>query len=168
MWSLSPPFDINFQKGFFWILSWWVWSLSHKTKQQVEWDAGRGQDSLSGAGSKRMQRQVARCLSCSEIGDTELYGSIVPRGFGWTESIRQVRPSSSQRKQLSPQLTRLVRSHKDLQGIYWMIWNELDAGNAEQTEKKRKKSRWSFFLKGETNMHETNAKTQKRTRENFI
>ena len=25
-----------------------------------------------------------------------------------------------------------------------------------------------FFLKGETNMHETNARTQKRTQENFI
>ena len=34
----------------------------------------------------------------------------------------------------------------------------------EETER----SRWSFFLKGETNMRETNAKTQKRTQENFI
>ena len=48
-----------------------------------------------------MQKQVARCLSYSEISDTELYGSVVPRGFGWTESIRPVRPSSSQRKHLS-------------------------------------------------------------------
>ena len=47
-----------------------------------------------------------------------------------------------------------------------MICNELDAENAEQTEKKE--SQMKFFLKGETNMHETNAKTQKRTQENFI
>ena len=44
-----------------------------------------------------------------------------------------------------------------------MICNELDAENAEQKEIWMK-----FFLKGETNMHETNAKTQKRTQENFI
>ena len=69
--------------------------LESQNKLQVEWDVGRGQDSLSGAGSKRMQKQVARCLSCSEIGDTELYGSVVPRGFDWTESIRPVRMSSS-------------------------------------------------------------------------
>ena len=147
MWSLSPPLTSISKKGSSGFLSWWVWSLSHRTKQQVEWDAGRGQDSLSGAGSKRMQKQVARCLSCSEIGDTELYGSVVPRGFGWTESIRPVRPSSSQRKHLSPQLTRQVRSHKDLQGINWKICKELDAGNAEQKESE-KKSRWSFFWKG--------------------
>ena len=39
-----------------------------------------------------------------------------------------------------------------------MICNELDAENAEQKK----------ILKGETNMHETNAKTHKRTQENFI
>ena len=114
----------------------WVWSLSHRTKQQVECDAGRGQGSLSGAGSRRMQKQVASCLSCSEIGDTVLFVSVVPKGFGWTEGIRPVRSSSSQRKHLSPQLTRQVRSHKDLQGINWKICNELDAENAEQIEKK--------------------------------
>ena len=36
--------------------------------------------------------------------------------------------------------------------------------NAEQTERNLD----DFFLKGETNMHETNAKAQKRTQENFI
>ena len=46
-----------------------------------------------------------------------------------------------------------------------MICNELDAENAEQTERNLDED---FFLKGETNMHETNAKTQKRTQENFI
>ena len=40
-----------------------------------------------------------------------------------------------------------------------MICNELDAENAEQTEKKE--IQMKFFLKGETNMHEKNAKTQK-------
>ena len=47
-----------------------------------------------------------------------------------------------------------------------MICNELDVENAEQTEKKE--SQMKFFLKGETNMHETNAKTQRRKQENFI
>ena len=47
-----------------------------------------------------------------------------------------------------------------------MLCNECDAGHAEQTEKKR--SLDEVFLKGETNMHESNAKTQKRTQENFI
>ena len=40
----------------------------------------------------------------------------------------------------------------------------LNAEIAEQTERNLDE----FFLKGETNMHETNAKTQKRTQENFI
>ena len=48
-----------------------------------------------------------------------------------------------------------------------MICNELDAENAEQTERKNE-IQMKFFLKGETNLHETNAKTQKRTQENFI
>ena len=61
-------------------------SLTHRTKQQVECDAGRGQESLSGAGSERMQEQVASYLSCSEIGGTELYASVVPKEFGWTEN----------------------------------------------------------------------------------
>ena len=47
-----------------------------------------------------------------------------------------------------------------------MICNELDAESAEQTE--NKEIQMKFFLKRETNMHETNAKTQKRTQENFI
>ena len=60
---------------------------------------------------------------------------------------------------MSPQLTRQVRSHKDLQGF-----------NAEQKikEKKLKRSLDEVFLKRETNMHETNARAQKRTQENFI
>ena len=68
-----------------WILSRWVWSLSHRIEQQVECDAGRGQDSLSGAGSKRMQEQVAKSLSCCEIGGSEFYGLVVPKVFGWTK-----------------------------------------------------------------------------------
>ena len=91
---------------------------------------------MSGAGSKVMREQVAKCLSCSEIGGTEYYASVVPKGFGWTENRRPVGPSSSQRKHLSPQLTRQVRPHKDFQGINRKICNELDAGNAEQIEKK--------------------------------
>ena len=42
--------------------------------------------------------------------------------------------------------------------------NELDAGNAEQ----KRNLDEGFFSKGETNMHETNARAQKRTQENFI
>ena len=48
-----------------------------------------------------------------------------------------------------------------------MICNELDAENAEQTEKKEIQMKF-FLLKGETNMHDTNAKTHRRTQENFI
>ena len=39
-----------------------------------------------------------------------------------------------------------------------MICNELDAENAEQTERNLD----VVFLKGETNMHETNARAQKK------
>ena len=79
---------------------------------------------------------MAKCFSCGEIGGTEWYASVAPKGVGWTENNKSVRSSSSQRKHLSPQLTRQVRSHKDLQGINRKICNELDAGNAEQIEKK--------------------------------
>ena len=78
-------------------------------------------------------RISGKLFSCCEIGGTELETSVVPKIFGWTEKNKSVEPSSSQRKHLSPQLTRLVRSHKDLQGIYWKICKELDAENAEKT-----------------------------------
>ena len=87
--SLSP-FDINFQEGPSGICREWVWSLSHKAKQQVEYDAGRGQESLSEAGVKRMQEQVASCLFCSEIGSTELCALVAPKEFGWTEENKPV------------------------------------------------------------------------------
>ena len=45
-----------------------------------------------------------------------------------------------------------------------MICNELDAKNAEHTERNLDE----VFLKEETNMHETNVERQKRTQENFI
>ena len=160
MWTLSPPLTSISKKGSSGFCYKRVWSLSHRTQQQGECDAGRGQESLSGAGAKRMQEQVASCLSCSEIGGTELYASVAPKEFGWTEGNNLVWPSSSQWRHLSPQLSRQVRSRKDLQGICWKICKELDAGNA-----KKKKSRRSFFLKGETNMHETDARAQRNTRE---
>ena len=100
---------------------------------------------------------MARCFSHREISDTDLCASVAWKDFSWTEHIRPVWPSSWQRRHLSPQLTRQVRSHKDLQGINWRICKELDAGNAEQ--RKERKSRWSFF------MHETNARTRRNTRE---
>ena len=119
-----------------------VWSLSHSTKQRQKCDACRGQDSLSGAGSEETQNYVANCFSCYEVGGTQWVASVGQKVFDWAENIKSVKPSSLQRKHLSPQLTRLVRSHKDLQGIYWMICNEFDARNCREN---RKKSRWSFF-----------------------
>ena len=68
--------------------------MSHRAKQHIKHDAGRGQESLSGAGTK-IQEQVANCLLCSEIGDTELYSSVAPRGFGGTEIDKPVEPVSS-------------------------------------------------------------------------
>ena len=111
-----------------------------------------------------MQKQVARYLSYSEIGNAELYGSVVPRGCSWTECIRSVRSSSSQRKHLSPQLTRQVRSHKDLQGINWKICNELDAGNAEQNRKKRNLDE-VFFERGNKYAWDKCKSIEKNTRE---
>ena len=54
--SLSP-FDINFQEGSSGICCEWVRSLNHKAKQQVECDAGKGQESLSGAGVKECRNK---------------------------------------------------------------------------------------------------------------
>ena len=71
--------------------------------------------------------------------------------FGWTETIgwaknnKLVKPSSSQRKHLSPQLTRLVRSHKDLQGI---LLKDMQWIGCRKCRANRKKSRWSFFERG--------------------
>ena len=42
---------------------------------------------------------------------------------------------------------RLVRSHKDLQGIYWKMCKEFDAENAEQTERNLDEV---FFERGNT------------------
>jgi hypothetical protein len=36
-------------------------------------------------------------------------------------------------KNLSTQLTKQIKSHKDLQGIYWKICNELDTEDTEKT-----------------------------------
>ena len=56
-------------------------------------------------------------------------------------------PSSSQRKHLSPRLSRQVRSHKDLQRINRKICNELDAGNAEHNREKKRNLDEVFFIK---------------------
>ena len=71
--------------------------MSHIAEQSIKCDAGRGQESLSGAGTK-VQEQVANCLFCSEIGGIELCSSVAPNGFGWTESDKPVGPSSTQKK----------------------------------------------------------------------
>ena len=70
-------------------------------------------------------------------------------------------------RHLSPQLTRQIRSHKDLQGINWRICKELDAGNAEMNKEKKTNLDEDFFLIKwwGTNMQETNARTQRNTRE---
>ena len=93
---------------------------------------------------------------------TELCASVAPKGFGWTESNRPVGPSSSQRKHLSPQLTRLVRSHKDLQGINWRMCKEFDAENAEQTERNLDEV---FFERGNTYAWDKCKNTEENTRE---
>ena len=80
---------------------------------------------------------MASWFSCDEIGDSEFGASVAPKDFGWAEENKPVWPSSLEWNLLSPQLTRQVRSHKDMQGIYWKICNELDAENAEQKGKKR-------------------------------
>ena len=108
---------------------------------------------------------MAKCFSCCELGGTEWYASVAPKGFGWAENNKPVIPSPSQRKHLLPQLTRLVGSHKDLQGIYWMICNELDAGNAEQTEKKEINLDEVFFERGNKHAWEKCKSTEKNTRE---
>ena len=46
-----------------------------------------------------------------------------------------------------------------------MICKELDAENVEKTERNLDEV---FFWKREAHMHETNAKTQKKTQGNFI
>ena len=50
-----------------------------------------------------------------------------------------------------------------------MICNELDAGKCRKEQRKEKKRNLDevFFERG-TNMHEANARAQKRTQENFI
>ena len=63
--------------------------MSHRAKQHIECDAGRGQGSSSGAGTK-MQEQVANGLFYVEIGDTELFTSVEPKGVGLTENGRPV------------------------------------------------------------------------------
>ena len=109
---------------------------------------------------------MAKCLSCSEISGTEWYASVAPKEFGWTENNNSVWPCSPQRKHLSPQLTRLVRSLKDLQGINWMICNELDAGNAEQTKKKEELNLDEvFFERGNKHAWDKCKSTEKNTRE---
>ena len=107
---------------------------------------------------------MANCFSWCEIGGTEWYASGVPKGFSWTKNNKSVKPSSSQRKHLSPQLTNLIRSHKDLQGIYWMICNELDAENAEQQKKKRNLDE-VFFERGNKYAWDECKNIEKNTRE---
>ena len=61
--------------------------------------------------------QMANCFLIIEIGNTESFSLVAPSCFGLAEKKRSVRPSSTQRKILSSQLTRQIGSHKDLQGI---------------------------------------------------
>ena len=79
--------------------------------------------------------QMAKCFLSIEIGNTEFFSSVAPSCFG-LDAKKQTGEAefNIERKQVSSQLTRQIRSHKDLQGINWKICNELDAGNAEQKE----------------------------------
>ena len=103
---------------------------------------------------------MAKHFLSIEIGNTESSSSVATSCFRFSQR-KQTGDAEFEieRKQLSSQLTRQIRPHKDLQGIYWKICNELDAENAECQERKEiKGSRWSFFRKGKTHMHETNAR----------
>ena len=115
---------------------------------------------------------MANCFSDCKVGGTEWHISVVPKRFGWTENCKSVKPSLHREKHLSPQITRHVGSHKDLQWISWRICKELSAENAEQkTKRKEKKLKdldevFLFKKREKINMHETNAITQrKNTRE---
>ena len=134
----------------------WVWSLSHKAKQQVECDAGRGQESLSGAGSKECRDKWQAVFPVVK--------SVAPSCVLWLHRKNSVGPKKTNRRdRVHHSETTCHLSSLDNLDLT-RICKELDAWNAEQ----KNESRWSFFLKGETNMHETNARAHKRTRENFI
>ena len=72
---------------------------------------------------------------------------------------------NTKREHLSSQLTRQIRSHKDMQGINGRICNELDAGNAEHDRKKE--IQMKFFLKGEQAC-KREMQEHRETKENFI
>ena len=113
MFSLSP-FDINFQEGSSGIcLMGLVLETHHKAMitnvmlvgDKIHWVEL----------DQKKHRICGNLFSWCEIGGTEWYASVVPKGFSWTKNNKSVKPSSSQRKHLSPQLTRLVKSHKENQ-----------------------------------------------------
>ena len=142
MFSLSP-FDINFQEGSSGICRMGL-VLEMQNKAMIK-NVMLVEDKIHWVELDQKKHRICGKLFFLLWNRWhQWYASVVPKGFGWTENNKSVEPSSSQRKHLSPQLTRLVRSHKDLQGIYWMICNELDA---EKCRANRKKSRWSFFWK---------------------
>ena len=104
-------------------------------------DAGRGQESLSGAGismqdanGKVFSKHLNRSYRVIFFGGTEVFRFNRRKQIGESEF-------NTERKQLSSQLTRKIRSHKDLQGINCKICSELDAGNAEHNREKENKSR---------------------------
>ena len=156
MWSLSPPLTSISKKGL---------TLESQHKAFKKCDACRGQDSLSGAGSEETQNKWQTIFSVvksvAPSGMLRLYRkeSVGPKITNWWNRVH-LRENTCHLSSL-----RLVRSHKDLQGIYWKMCNELECRRCRAN---KKESIWSLFLKGETNIHETNAKTQKRTQENFI
>ena len=133
MWSLSPPLTSISKKGFLESVE-WVWSLSHSTRQRKS-DACRGQDSLSGAGSEETQNKwqtvfpVVKSVAPSCRLRLHQKDSVGPKITNRCNRVHR-RENTCHLSSL-----RLLRSHKDLQGIYWMICNELDAENAEQTER---------------------------------
>ena len=132
---LSPPLTSISKKDFLDVLSLgfgpWVTSQSSKKNVMLVEDKIHWVE----LDQKNHRNKWQAVFLCSEIGSTELYSLVAPTGLGGAENDKPVEPISSQRKHSSPQLTRQVRSHKGLQGINWMVCNELDAGNAEQKGK---------------------------------
>ena len=61
---------------------------------------------------------MTKCFLSIEVGNTESFSSVAPSCFGLADKKQIVEAEfNTGRKKLSSQLTRQIRSHKDLQGI---------------------------------------------------
>ena len=105
---------------------------------------------------------MAKCLSCSEIGGTEWYAWVVLKGFVGPKITNRWNRVRFRENTCHLSSLRLVRSHKDLQGIYWKMCKELDAENAEQTERNLDEV---FFERGNKYAWDECKNTEKNIRE---